>query len=470
MQGHPAATDAASILLVSCYELGRQPISLAGAAGHFRARGLVTRSLDLALEPLNEDAVRAARLVAISVPMHTALRIGIGAARRIREVNPDCHIAFFGLYAALNADYLLDTVADTCLGAEAEAALCDLANRLAAGEDDTALRPDPAAELARGRKARDVAPDRSGLLPLRRYVKLAIGDELRTVGAVAATRGCKHVCRHCPLPPVYKGRFYALPVESVMADIRQLVGEGAQHITFADPDFLNGPTHAARVARTLHEAFPSVTFDFTAKVEHLLAHEALLGELRELGCLFVVSAVESLSDRTLAALHKRHTPQDVIEVVDAFRRIGLHLRPTFVPFTPWDTLDDYAALIDFIDREALHDQVEPIQLAIRLLVPPGSLLLESPEMRPHLRQLDAENLTWRWQHPDPAMDRLQEAVASAAHDGVRTGEDNRQTFRRIAGLAATAAGRTTRPLEADSAPADIRDRVKPPRLTEDWFC
>ena len=91
---------------------------------------------------------------------------------------------------------------------------------------------------------------------------------------VEASRGCLHVCRHCPVVPVYGGRFFVVPADVVLADIRAQVAAGARHVTFGDPDFLNGPGHALDVARRLHAEWPSLTFDFTAKVEHLLKHRA----------------------------------------------------------------------------------------------------------------------------------------------------------------------------------------------------
>ena len=124
------------------------------------------------------------------------------------------------------------------------------------------------------------------------------------MGYLEASRGCNHLCRHCPIPPVYGGRFFVVPQDVVLADARRRVDAGAAHLTLGDPDFLNGPRHAVAVARALHAAFPDVSFDFTAKVEHLLKHRALLPELRALGCAFVVSAAESLSDTVLAHLER----------------------------------------------------------------------------------------------------------------------------------------------------------------------
>jgi hypothetical protein len=266
---------------------------------------------------------------------------------------------------------------------------------------------------------------------------------------------------------VYGGRFFAVPRDVVLSDIRQQVTAGASHITFGDPDFLNGPTHALRLARGLHSEFPQLTFDFTAKVEHLLRHRGHLRELATLGCLFIVSAAESLSDMVLANLDKGHTAADIASVLRATREAGIELRPTWVAFTPWTTLADYQALIEFIEIEGLIDHVDPVQYSLRLLVPPGSLLLEGPALHPYLGTLERETLSYRWTHPDPRMDLLQGQVANAVAEAAPRGEDTAVTFDRIRGLADEAAGTPRRPGVAAHL---AHDRPRPPRLTETWFC
>ena len=457
-----------AILLVACYELGHQPLAVAWPAAFLERRGYAPAVMDVSVEPFDVERARRARLVAISVPMHTALRLGVGVAERVRAVNPGCHVCFYGLYATLNAEYLLAHGADSILGGEIEESLADLIDRLAAGESSLG-RSDP---VPRGAPPPTLTrldfpvPSRAALPSLKKYAHLERDGQLLLAGYVEASRGCKHHCRHCPIPPVYGGRFFVVPPDVVVADARQLVEAGAAHITFGDPDFLNGPRHALAVARALHAALPDVTFDFTAKVEHLLRQRDLLPELRQRGCLFVVSAVESLSNTVLAHLDKGHTPDDVPEALGAVRAAGIALRPTWVPFTPWTTLDDYRAILDFVEAEDLVDHVDPVQYSIRLLVPPGSLLLESEAMRPHLGGLVPGAFHHRWTHPDARMDRLQARVAALVAEAAEAREDAAITFARVRALADATADVAPRSL-ATALPADRR---RPPRLTEPWFC
>jgi radical SAM superfamily enzyme YgiQ (UPF0313 family) len=459
------------IVLVSCYEPGYQPIAIASPAAFLRAAGFAPVAIDLAVEELDGprlEHLARARLVAISAPMHTAMSLGLRVARRLRAINARAHVCFFGLYAALNRGLLQRPVdggdarplADTIFGAEPEEDLVALAQRLEAGTTPAAT----AAEARPLHRLPFLVPARDALPALDRYARLVVGDERRVAGPVAATRGCKYLCRHCPIPPVYHGRFFAVPLDVVLEDARRQVAAGARHITFGDPDFLNGPKHALAAARGLHAAHPDVTFSFTAKVEHIVAERALFPELAALGCVLVVSAVESLSDEILALLDKGHTRADVVEALAIMRGAGISLRPTFVAFTPFTSIDDYLTLCRFIRDNDLEQEVDPIQLAIRLLIPPGSLLLERAEIAPHLLGLDEEGLTYRWRHPDPRMDALEAEVSALVEQATHDGETPHATFARIHALAARAAGEQAPPMSLKRRPP------APPRLSEPWFC
>jgi radical SAM superfamily enzyme YgiQ (UPF0313 family) len=458
-----------AVLLVACYELGHQPLAVAWAAAFLQARGYAPAVMDVSVEPFDPDKVARARLVAVSVPMHTALRVGVALLGRLRAVNPACHVVAYGLYAQLNAEYLLAHGVDSVIGGEVETPLVALVETLEAG----AAEPIPGVRTASRPSAPHLGrlgfpvPSRSALPSLKQYARLERDGRHELVGYVEASRGCKHLCRHCPIPPVYGGRFFVVPREVVLADVRQQVEAGATHVTIGDPDFLNGPRHALAVARDIHAAFPHVSFDVTAKVEHLLRHRAMLAELRALGCAFVVSAVESLSDTVLLHLDKGHTRADVVRLVRLMRESGLPLRPTWVAFTPWTTLDDYRAMLDFVDEEDLVDAVDPVQYSLRLLVPPGSLLAGYPPMRPHLGPLVEGAFSHAWAHPDPRMDALQSEVGRIVEAAAEARVDDARTFDQVRAIAAAMAGAPSRRLPSDRARPE---RARPPRLTEPWFC
>jgi radical SAM superfamily enzyme YgiQ (UPF0313 family) len=438
------------VLLISTYELGHQPFGLASPAAWIAERGHEVACFDLSVECLDDDTVRQADMVAVYLPMHTATRLASKVIEKVRAQNPAAHICCYGLYAPLNESYLRSLGAGTVLGGEFEPGLVTLLDRLASGS----CQQPPLISLDR---LQFRTPLRSALPPLEQYARLRIGAVSKRVGYTEASRGCKHLCRHCPVVPVYNGAFRVVQPEIVLADIRQQVEAGAEHITFGDPDFFNGPTHALRIVDALHREWPVLTYDATIKIEHLLKQRELLPRLCETGCLFVTSAVESVDDAVLAKLDKGHTRADFVAVAREFQSVGLALSPTFIPFTPWTTRESYRELLETLLDLGLVDHVAPVQLALRLLIPRGSRLLELEEIQAVVREFDEPALLYSWQHPDPAMDALaSDALRIAASQGSR-----REIFGYLWNLV------SDRPLPAGF---DTQDCASIPQLDEPWYC
>ena len=381
------------VLLLSTYDLGRQPFGLASPAAWLQHAGVDVACVDTSRETLTDERIAEANLVAFYLPMHTATRLAAPLIDRVKHVNPSAGLAAYGLYAPINHAWLREKGVTHVLGPEGEQELVDLAKGDGSPRHLT------------------LTPHRGGLLPLAKYASLKMPDgSTRVAGSTEATRGCKHLCRHCPIVPVYKGRFHAIPVDAVFDDIRQQVAAGAQHISFGDPDFFNGPTHARRVVERLASEFAGLTYDVTIKIEHILKHASMLPLLASTRCLFITSAVESIDDAVLRHLRKGHTRADFITAVHLCRESGIALSPTFVPFTPWTTLEGYDELLRTLDSLQLMEQVAPIQLAIRLLITNGSPLLELPDIQAVIAGFDPSSLTWPWRHHDSRVDALQQSV------------------------------------------------------------
>jgi len=458
---------AVRVLLLSTYELGHQPLHLAAPAGALLRAGHDVRCCDLAVDPLDDAALSWADAVACSVPMHTAMRLARRAVAAVRARRPEVPVCLYGLYANLDGAEGTAPAADLAIAGEYERPLVSWVSSLGSG-----ATPPHAVVVELGRH-RAGLPARHLLAPLERYARLALGDEERLAGYVEASHGCAHRCRHCPVPVVYDGRTRLVGEDAVVADVAQLVALGARHITLGDPDFLNGPHHARRVLSALHGAFPELTFDVTAKVEHVLRHRSLWPELAAAGCIFAVSAFESTSDRVLGELDKGHGVADAAEAVAVLRAAGIEPRPSLVPFTPWTTAQDMAALLDFVARCDLVGNVDPVQYAIRLLVPPQSLLVTSGRLSGRLSGYDAEHLGWSWASPDPRLDALQEELSDIA----ARADDGRWPARRAfdAVCAATARRLALAPRRVGAVPVDgaLRSPLPEgsrPRLTEAWFC
>ena len=466
------------VVLLSTYDLGRQPFGVASPLAWLRRAGVDAHAVDLSRDRLQPDAVSAASLVAVYLPMHTATRLALPVIDRVRTINPHATICAYGLYAPLNEPVLREHGVSVIFGPEAEEDLVGLATgnlRRGGTVVPPALVPPAKVPPATGRtevrplqripRLQFIQPDRVGLPSLDRYASLQMPDGSRkVVGATDATRGCKHRCRHCPIVPVYDGQFRVVPVDVVMADVRAQVERGATHITFGDPDFFNGPTHARKVVDALHREFPHVTYDVIIKIEHLLAHRDLLPQLTATGCLFVTSAVESVDDDVLAKLEKGHTRADFVAAATLSRSAGLTLIPTFVAFTPWTTIEGYRELLDVIEDLDLIEHVAPVQWSIRLLVTWQSRLLELPEIVERVGSFDPKTLTYPWTHRDPRVDDLQRRVMELA--GVCMTQSRRVIFDRVRALARF----TSLDHPITRSPDSPAPRTSVPYLNEPWYC
>lgn len=441
------------IALLSLYELGRPPLALANLAAALLGDGRELIQMDLSLERLDLARLAGARWVAVSVPMYTATRLAAEILPRLREALPEARLVAFGLYAPMNEGFLRSLGVDLVLGGE-----CDDALAQRVRETERGLTPQqPEQRIFRDRPVFR-APHRAGAAPLSSYARLLVGAERRLAAYVETSRGCKHLCRHCPVVPIYEGRFHVVPVDLVLQDIRTQVAAGAEHVSFADPDFFNGPAHALRVVEAMHREFPRLTFDAIIKIEHLLREARRLPALRDSGCLFITTAVESLDDEVLRLLHKGHTRAQFIEALDLVREVGLTLLPTFIPFTPWTSLESYQDLLRTLRDQRLVESVPSVQLAIRLLVPEGSWLLKEPEFTPWIEGFDEQRLGYRWRYAHPEVDRLQRAAETAASEA----QDRVTAFGALWRLAFSG---------GDKEPAfTYSPGPTPPHLSEPWYC
>ncbi|MCC6435919.1 MAG: radical SAM protein [Acidimicrobiales bacterium] len=430
-------------LVVSTYDLGRFPVEAWAAVRELAAAGWSARLCDVSLDPFDEAAAAQADLVLWSLPMHTATRLALPLIDAVAARSPRTRQGAFGLYAVLNEELLAARGVQPWVGSVARAA------------------------GAPGSSVPSVPP------ALDRYAQLVLPDgSRRVVGAVAASSGCRHRCRHCPVVPVFDGRFRPSPVDAVLADVAALVERGAAHLTFTDADFLNGPAHAARVVDAVHGAFPSLSFDLTARIDHLLAAGELLGRFAVAGCVLVTSAVESFDDATLAWLGKDHRAADVAGAVAACRAAGIAFNPTFVPFTPWTTPASYAALFDAVAALGLESVVPPVQYCIRLLVTARSRLLDLPEVRAVAGPYDAAELSHPWRHPDPAVDALAVRALEVVrrHAGVDESPSGRAAHHRVVHTQLRDLARAAAGSGPGAAPGAVAQPAAVPYLTEPWFC
>ena len=428
------------VLLVSTYELGHQPLHVASPAGRLLADGHEVRCLDLAVEHWDDERFAWAEKVAFSVPMHTAMRLAVPAVDRLRSELPELAVAFYGLYAGSGEQ---NVSARRIVGEYED----ELSRWVGGNVDGHQVRIDLGKKSFR-------KPARHLLPPLDRYAKLEIDGEHRLAGYVEASHGCRHRCRHCPIPAIYDGRYRVTGLETVMADVSQLVDLGARHVTFGDPDFLNAPRYALDVLREVSLGFPGLTFDLTVKVEHILEHSNVWEDVAALGVVFVVSAFETTNDRVLGLLDKGHTASDMSIATKIMQSAGIAVRPSWLAFTPWTEAADLADIMQFLADHDLLGSTDPVQMSIRLLLPEGSLLLDLAETQASIQGYDPKSLSYLWSG-DSRLEELQVRLAAIAESSGGT------PWIALSEMWRLVKGAVPLPPE----PSHLA-----PRLTEAWFC
>ncbi len=359
------------ILLVSTYELGNQPINLGYLASFLLDEELVVK--DLSIEDLSDEDIMYSDAIVMSVPMHTAFMLSSILLTRVRAISRSIPVAFFGLSAHLGRDLLSENQVNALFSGECEEEVSRWIRSIKTQKQDAQSLNK--INFIGWQRIKLTQPNRKILPPLENYSKLQICNTTYLVGSLETTRGCSHKCTHCPVPVVYNGRVRKIETEIVLADLDQLIQDGAEHISFLDPDFLNMPAHAIEVAKQLHLKYPALKFDATIKIEHILKHQTTIEYLAGFGMTSVISAIECVDDKVLSYLDKGHTASDVEAAIQFLKSLGVELYPSFVPFTPWSTPESVADIIRFSLNNKIIHNIDPIHLTIRLLVPQGSLIL-----------------------------------------------------------------------------------------------
>lgn len=454
-------SDQQKIVLISPYDLGRQPFALAEPAAVFRNAKYEVECLDLSQQKLTAEVLASANVVFIYLSMLTATRIAVEAMPRIKQMAPRARIAVFGWYAPVNEEFLRGLGVDAVFGGESETDMLTYAESLSAADEHPARHQ----AVVNLKRIDFMVPDRHSLPALEKYSQLVFPDgNRRVMGFTETTRGCKHLCRHCPVVPVYNGRFYAIPADIVLEDIRQQIAQGAQHISFGDPDFLNGPLHAQRIVEAMHEEFPALTYDAVIKIEHLIKYPDFLPFLRDSGCILVTTAAESVDDTILEYLDKGHTAAEFEQVVSLMKQHEIALAPTFIPFTPWTTISNYIDLLNKIAELKLIMSVNPVQLSLRLLIPSGSRILELPQQETCITDFNPASLGYTWVHRETEVDLLQENIRSWTEQAENEGLSRLEIFNGIRRIALSAAGSDEKDVTEEQCGEPV------PVHSESWYC
>ncbi|MBO2537224.1 arsinothricin biosynthesis radical SAM protein ArsL [Rummeliibacillus suwonensis] len=415
-----------NILLISNFEGGFQPNTVATAATPLIKAGFNVSILDTYVEGIVEEKFINQDLVAIAVPLFDAVSAGVEISKRVYQINPRAHITFFGQHATINANRLAGKYSDSCICGEWEQPLTLLAKHIS-GEHQEELPGVLFAENAlkgetippyMSRNHLDL-PSRHLLPPLYKYPQKQINKILQSeavVGSTEIARGCHHKCLYCSVFAAYGGKVILVPEDIVLEDVRSLVKGGMTHLTFIDADFFNAKYHGIKILRKLHQEFPQLTYDFTTRIDHILENKDTLQEMKKLGVKFITSALEFPSEEVLDAVAKDTSVADIEEAITYLREIGIQLNPTFIMFNPWSKLEDLTTFRTFVEDNELGKIIDPIQYETRLYLYKGSPLLSKESIK--ALELKEYEFYYDWKHPDSRLDELYYEMLTPAEEGI----------------------------------------------------
>ena len=426
------------ILLTSFYDLGKQPKIIAEIVDRYNSSEIDFDFFDFSVEDQNID-LENYDVLGIYAPMHTATILSI---EYIKDKKLPNKMFTFGLYGSVLEDfnssirYIKDIESD------------ELSLFLEINDDHQF-------SLKNNIPNRQIFPDISN------YAHLVDGSNNLIAGSVETTYGCKHSCTHCPVPISFNGSFKTYSLEKIVSDVKNQVNQGAKHISFNDPDFFNGPIHALKILESLNEKFPSITYDSTIKVEHIIKYKKYFKELSSLNMVFVISAFETTNDLVLSILEKNHTSHDLNNSIEISQDFGIDIRPTWMPFSPWTELNDLSNIVKLIEKYELRETVDPIQLTIKLLIPKHSLIIKKPEINKYLGNYEKNSLSFKWEYENNDVEKLQSSLFDFILNNSELDE-----HKQYLGMVNIIEKCTDTKLLTNSS----YDFKNVPKLSETWFC
>ena len=426
------------ILLLSFYDLGKQPKIISEL---YKKLDNGSNQIDIVDYSIEEKDLTLDNydVLGIYASMHTA---SVLAEQYLRDRKLPNKLFVFGLYANVFSEMFSNFQSIHSFDSDELESLLEV-------------------QLNPNYSFKHSVPDRTILPSITDYSHIVDGSNNLIAGSVETTYGCKHEYTHCPVPIQFKGMFKTFGTEKIITDVTNQVEEGAKHISFNDPDFFNGPKHALKILQLLNEKHPSITYDSTIKVEHILKYPDYFQELKNLNMLFVISAFETTNDHVLNILQKNHSFNDLNKAVELSLENNIDIRPTWMPFSPWTEQNDLISIIKLIENYKLRETVDPIQLTIKLLVPKNSLILKRPEMKEYLLDYDPASFSYAWKYKFPNIDNIQNELFTYVLQ-----HESENEYTQYLGLVDILESHTNETLLNSEK---YSQRIVP-KLSETWFC
>jgi len=159
-----------------------------------------------------------------------------------------------------------------------------------------------------------------------------------------STRGCPFRCDFCH-KSVFGDLFSARPVESVVAEMREIAELGYDHVWMSDDLFTLNYKRTMQLAQAIEEAHLPLTWECLSRVTHV--DRALFDQMHRAGCKRIFFGIESGDENVLKEMKKGITPDQARAAVEACVAAGIKAAGFFMVGYLGETTDSLIRSINF---------------------------------------------------------------------------------------------------------------------------
>ncbi|MFA6318241.1 MAG: radical SAM protein [Elusimicrobiota bacterium] len=273
--------------------------------------------------------------------------------KMLRREVPRAKICCGGIHTTVEPVNVLNEFGvDFCVVGEGEATMAEACERLASGRgldrvQGLVFRDANRAVVDNGR--RDLIPDLDSLpLPARHLIDFETlyvtfpgvirGKAIRST-SIITSRGCPYRCIFCGTHNISHWTVRRRSVESVLAEISELVRTyKIEGVFFSDDTFTLNHEWVLRLCRGMLERNIRLTWASSARVDTIT--EELVLAMKEAGCMQLDFGIESGSEKILKVLRKSFTPDKIRNAVRIAKKFGIRVSASFMIGNPEETDDD----------------------------------------------------------------------------------------------------------------------------------
>jgi len=165
-------------------------------------------------------------------------------------------------------------------------------------------------------------------LPLHDFSLVRGWSGRKGIVPISTSRGCPFNCKFCSVVPMFGRRMRFYSTDRVLEEIRRN-GRDAGHVFFCDDNFAADPRRAKELLRRMVAEDLRIKWSTQVRVD-AARDEELLELMQQTNCYMVYIGFESVNPRTLEAVRKHQSLEQMRGAIQAFHRHGIHIHGMFI--------------------------------------------------------------------------------------------------------------------------------------------